>query len=149
MILSFTFTTNNFEYIALKGSKQTPILHSKEQISLPTNYSVAETVAWFENELDLILNSIKPSKVCYRLTINNVKNNYVTNVFYGQAILNLLCHKKDIIIMHTSPTSITPSKFNQPKGTNLSDYIENLLGNQPAPWNKGIKDTALIALLNF
>lgn len=147
--LAFTFSTNDFEYIALTGTKANPTLHTKGKIILPANFDVSQTVAWFETELELLLNNIKPNTVSFRLTIMGVKNNYVFNVFYGQAILNLLCHKKGIPITHVSPASITVNKFNQPKGTNLTTYIEGLLGKQPAPWDKGIKDTALIALINL
>lgn len=149
MTIAFTFSTNDFEYVVLTGTKANPTLHSKGKILLPANHDIPQTVAWFETELELLLNSIQPDKVSYRLTVMKVTNNYVSNVFYGQAILNLLCHKKDIQISHTSPSSITASKFNQPKGTNLSTYIEGLLGKQPSPWDKGIKDTALISLINL
>ena len=147
--IAFTFSTNDFEYVALTGTKANPVLHSKGKILLPTNHDIPQTVGWFETQLELLLNNIQPEKVSYRLTIMKVTNNYVSNVFYGQGILNLLCHKKRIQISHTSPSSITASKFNQPKGTNLSIYIENLVGKQPSPWDKGIKDTALIALINL
>ena len=46
-----------------------------------------------------------------QVAINNVSNNYVSNVYYGQAILNLLCHKKGISIGHTSPASIVVGKL--------------------------------------
>ncbi len=147
--IAFTFSTNDFEYVALEGNKTSPFLKSKGKISLPTNHDIPETVAWFETQLELLLNDIQPQNVSYRLTVMKVTNSYVSNVYYGQAILNLLCHKKNIQISHTSPASITSSKFNQPKNTNLSIYIESLLGKQPAPWDKGIKDTALIALINL
>ena len=147
--IAFTFSTNDLEYVVLTGTKANPVLHSKGKILLPANHDIPQTVAWFETELELLLNNIKPDKVSYRLTIMKVTNNYVSNVFYGQSILNLLSHKKGIQISHTSPASITASKFNQAKGTNLSAYIEVLLGKQPAPWDKGIKDTALIALINL
>jgi len=149
MTIAFTFSTNDFEYVVLTGTKANPALHSKGKILLPANHDIPQTVAWFETELELLLNSIQPDKVSYRLTVMKVTNNYVSNVFYGQAILNLQCHKKGIQISHTSPSSITASKFNQPKGTNLSAYIEGLLGKQSAPWDKGIKDTALISLINL
>lgn len=145
--IAFTFSTNDFEYIVLKGTKLNPVLHSKGKIVLPANHDIPQTVAWFETELELLLNNIQPDKVNYRLTVMRVTNNYVSNVFYGQAILNLLCHKKAIQISHISPSSITVTKFNQPKGTNLIVYIESLLGKQPAPWDKGIKMTALMALI--
>ena len=145
--LTFTFSTNNFEYVALTGTKAKPSLQTKGKISLPANHDIPQTVAWFESELELLLNNINPDKVSYRLTIMNVSNNYVSNVFYGQAILNLICHKKGLQISHISPSSLTASKFNQPKGTNLSVYIEDLLGKQSSPWDKGIKDTALMALI--
>jgi hypothetical protein len=145
--IAFTFSTNDFEYIVLTGTKLNPVLHLKGKVVLPANHNIPETVAWFETELELLLNNIQPDKVNYRLTVVKVTNNYVSNVFYGQAILNLLCHKKSIEISHISPASITVTKFNQPKETDLHIYIDNLLGNQPAPWNKGIKTTALMALI--
>ena len=144
--IAFSFSTNDIEYVVLTGTKLSPVLHSKEKISLPANHNVPQTVAWFETELELLLNNIQPDKVNYKLTVMKVTNNYVSNVFYGQAILNLLCHKKSVDISHISPASITASKFNQPKGTDLYVYIQNLLGKQSAPWNKGIKTTALMAL---
>ena len=147
--IAFTFSTNDFEYVVLTGTKLNPVLDSKGKILLPMNHDIPQTVGWFETQLELLLNNIQPDKVSYRLTIMKVTNNYVSNVFYGQAILNLLCNKKGIQISHTSPSSITATKFNQPKGTNLSIYIENLVGKQPTPWDKGIKDTALIALINL
>jgi len=147
--IAFTFSTNDFEYVVLTGTKTNPILHSKGKILLPANHDVSQTVAWFETELELLLNNITPDKVSYRLTVMKVTYIYVSNVYYGQGILNLLCHKKNIMVTHTSPSSITANKFNQPKGTNLTTYIESLLGKQPSPWDKGIKDTALIALLNL
>jgi Holliday junction resolvasome RuvABC endonuclease subunit len=147
--IAFTFSTNDFEYVALTGTKANPTLHSKGKILLPANHDIPQTVAWFEAELELLLNNIQPDSVSYRLTVMKVTNNYVSSVYYGQGILNLLCHKKNIQISHTSPASITANKFNQPKGTNLSAYIEGLLGKQSSPWDKGIKDTALIALINL
>ncbi len=91
----------------------------------------------------------QPDRANYKLTINNVTNNYVSNVYYGQAILNLLCTKKNIQISHTSPSSIKASKLNLPKETNLFNHIEQLVGKQSAPWDKGMKETTVIALLNL
>lgn len=144
--IAFTFSTNDFEYVVLTGTKLAPILHSKGKIVLPANHDIPQKVAWFETELELLLNNINPDTVNYRLTVMRVTNTYVSNVYYGQAILNLLCHKKNIQVSNISPSSITVTKFNKPKGTNLTTYIEGLLGDQPAPWNKGIKTTALMAL---
>ncbi len=145
--IAFTFSTNDFQYIVLTGTKLNPVLHAKGKIVLPAKLDIPQTTAWFETELELLLNNIQADKVNYRLTVMKVTNKYVSNVFYGQAILNLLCHKKGIQISHISPSSITHAKFNQPKGTNLIAYIESLLGKQPAPWDKGIKTTALMALI--
>lgn len=149
MTIAFTFTTNDIEYVALEGTMDLPILCEKGKIVLPTNYSIPQTVEWFENELDLLLNNIQPNSVNYRLTLNNVSNNYVSNVYYGQGILNLLCQKKGIGISHISPVSIKPGKFNLPRETNLIHHIEGLLGKQPAPWDKSIKNTALMALMTL
>lgn len=129
--------------------KNIPVFNSKDKIALPTNFDIPQTVDWFNTQLNLILNNLNPDKVSYKLTINNVSNNYVSNVYYGQAILNLLCYQKGIQIGHTSPSSIVASKFNQPKGFDLHAYLTGQIGNHPPYWDKAMKDTALITLLQL
>jgi hypothetical protein len=148
-VLSFTFTSSDFEYALLSGSQSSPILELKQKILLPTNYNVPNLAGWFETQLDLVLNTSSPDLVSYRLTINNVTNDYVSRVYYGQAILNLLCSKRSIDIHHTSPVSIKPSKLGLTKEINLHQHLESLLGKQPAPWDKSMRDTILIALINL
>ncbi len=145
--ISFTFSTKDIEYAVISGSKASPSLHSKGKVALPKNVQIPETVCWFEKELHDLLLEIKPDVVSYRLTLNNVTNNYVFNVYYAQAILNLLCAKNGLNITHLSPASIKPGKFNLPKETKLVDYIEQLVGKQPSPWDKGMKNTVLSALM--
>jgi hypothetical protein len=149
MKIAFTFTTNEVYYVALEGTKIHPVFSSKDKISLPSNHDIPETVAWFETQLSLILDSKNPVGVAYKLTINNVTNNFVSNVYYGQAILNLLCHRRNISITYVSPTAIVPSKFNQPKETDLLIYIDGLLGKHPPYWVKEMKKTALISLIQL
>ncbi|MDR2918775.1 MAG: hypothetical protein LBV72_05370 [Tannerella sp.] len=146
MKIAFTFTSNDFYYVALTGTKKNPVFNSKDKIKLPANYSVPQTVAWFETQLDMILNLLSPNGVSYKLTINNVTNNYVSNVYYGQAILNLLCSRKGIVITHMSPSSLVPSKFEQPKGCDLHKYLDGVIGVHPPYWDKTMRDTALISL---
>lgn len=144
--IAFTFSSNGLYYVALSGTKAQPTFHSKGKITLPANHSVPETVAWFENQLELLLNTVQPARVSYKLTINNVTNSMVQNCYYGQAILNLLCHKKVIDISHSSPSSIVPSKFGLPKNADLHAYVDQLIGTHPPHWDAKMKDTALIAL---
>lgn len=145
--LSFTFSTGGLYYVALTGIKANPTFHSKDKIALPANHTVPQTVAWFENQIEILLNIIQPDKVSYKLTINNVTNNMVHNCYYGQAILNSLCHKKAISISHTSPSAIVASKFGLPKNSDLHAHIDNLIGTHPPYWDSKMKDTALISLI--
>ncbi len=147
--LSFTFTSSAFYYSVITGTKAAPVFHSKNKITLPANYNIPRTVTWFEAQLDLLLNNVNPDCVTYKLTINNVTNNYVSSVYYGQAILNLLCEKKGLQISHVSPSSIVASKFSQPKHTNLHDYLDNTIGTHPPYWDKTMRDTTLIALIQL
>lgn len=147
--LSFTLSTNGLYYVALTGTKAQPVLHSKDKINLPANHTAPQTVAWFENQLDLLLNNIQPDVVSYKLTINNVTNNMVQNCYYGQAILNLLCHKKIIQITHTSPSAIVPSKFGLPKNSDLYAYIDQQIGTHPPHWDVRMRDTTLISLIHL
>lgn len=147
--IGFNFTSSDIYYVVVSGTLNAPTFVAKNKISLPANYNVPETVDWFENELIAILNNVNPDRISYRLTINNVTNNYVHNVYYGQAILNLLSHRRQIQICHTSPASVKPNKFNQPNGTNLETYIDNTLGSHPPHWNKNMRNSALVALLQL
>jgi hypothetical protein len=144
--LAFTFSTNGLYYVVLTGTKQHPVFNEKNKIILPVNHTIPQLVEWYETQLALILDSITPNSVSYKLTINNVTNNFVSNVYYGQAILILLCQKRALSISHTSPSSIVCSRFNQPKGTDLHDYINHLIGQHPPHWDDKMKDTALISL---
>ena len=147
--IGFNFTSSDMYFVAVDGTLNAPNFIAKNKISLPANYSVPETVDWFENELTALLNTYNPDKVSYRLTINNVKNNYVQNVYYAQAILNLICHKRQIEICHTSPSSVKPGKFNKPNGTNLENYVDNVLGTHPPYWNRNMRNSALVAILQL
>tara|TARA_Y100000588_G_scaffold232193_1_gene245864 strand:+ start:75 stop:527 length:453 start_codon:yes stop_codon:yes gene_type:complete len=147
--IGFNFTSSDIYFVVVEGTLNAPNFVSKNKISLPANHSVSEQVDWFENELTAILNNVNPDKVSYRLTINNVTNNYVHSVYYAQGILNLLCHRRQIDICHTSPASVKPNKFNQPNGTNLETYIDNTLGIHPPHWNKNMRNSALVAILHL
>lgn len=147
--IGFNFTTSAIYFVAVEGTLNNPNLLLKNKILLPENHSVSELTEWFKSEISAILNNVNPDKVSYRLTINNVSNKYVFHVYYGQAILNLICNNKKIDIIHTSPASITVGKFNQPKDTNLQDYVDNVLGTHPPYWNKDMRNSALISILQL
>ena len=146
-IIGFTFSTTAIYVCSLSGTKTQPILERKIKLSLPQNYNAEKLTEWFETELSLILNKENPSHVTYRLTFSNISHNYITHVFFAQAILNLLCSKRNVKIEHTSPSSIVPSKFNLPKGTGLRKHIDSLLGNPSNPWDVKMRDNALMTLI--
>jgi len=146
-ILGFTFTTTGIYLCSISGTKLEPVLNRKLKLNLPQNLQVEQLVEWFETELSLILNKDKPSYVTYRLTFSNISHNYIANVFYGQAILNLLCSKRSIGISHTSPASIVASKFNLPKDADLRKYIDLILGSPANPWDAKMRDNALMTLI--
>lgn len=148
IVIGFNFTTNGIYICGIGGKKTTPSIKYKNKIALP-NYGVAELTEWFETELTLILKREKPNVVTYRLTINNITNVYVSKVYYGQAILNLLCAKENIHIEHTSPSSITYGKFNLTKGADLQEYVDMLFQSPNSPWDGKMKDTALMALIHL
>lgn len=147
--IGFNFTSSDIYLVVVDGTINTPNFKLKNKIILPANHTIPELVDWFENELTAVLNNVNPDKVSYRLTINNVTNSYVYSVYYAQSILNLLCHRRQISICHTSPASVKPNKFNQPNGTNLETYVDNVLGTHPPHWNKNMRNSALVAMLQL
>lgn len=145
--LAFTFSTNGLYYVALEGTKAKPIFQSKDKISLPESLSIPELVSWFETQLEILINRIKPDNVSYKLTINNVTISMVNNCYYGQAILISLCYKKSLQISHTSPSAVVSSKFGLAKNYDLHSYIDQAIGTHPPYWDSKMKDTALISLM--
>ena len=146
-VMTFTFSTNGLYICSLTGSRKNPVMVYKDRLSLPTTYSIPQMVEWFEKELSLILEREAPQLISYKLTITHVTNAFVSKVYYGQAILNLLAVKKSIPIQHTSPSSITPSKFNLPKGANLRTHADDVFKNPSSPWDDKMRDTSLISLI--
>jgi hypothetical protein len=144
-VIAFTFTTSAIYVCALSGTKDEPELVFKHKLSIPV-YSTPETVEWFETEFKLIINREKPNLATYRLTMTNVNHNYIGKVYYAQAILNLICAKDNIVVEHTSPTSVVASKFGLPKNADLQAYIDSQLNSPGNPWDVKMKDTALMAL---
>lgn len=145
--LSFTFSSTGLYYVALTGTKQDPALVTKGKIALPANHTPAQLTGWYENQLKMLLNGHHPDKVSYKLSVSRVTNKMVHLTYYGQAVLNLLCHKDNIAINHTSSSAIVPSKFGQSKETNLQTYINERIGSHPPHWDATMKDTALMALI--
>lgn len=144
--IAFTFSKNGLYYACLSGTKVAPTLLAKNKITIPANHSAPELVDWYEKQIAIIFNGCSPQVASFKLTINNVTNDYVKYAFYGQAILNLICHQKNVLVHHLSPSALVPSRFNQPKGTVLHTYINNLIGSHPPHWDKNMKDCVLIAL---
>lgn len=143
---AFTFSKSGLYTCVLEKQNDQLSIKFKEKITLPQNHSTPEITEWFDTELNLIIKREKPDFVTYKLTINNITNDFVSKVFYGQAVLNLICAKSNIKIEHTSPSSIVNSKFKLPKGANLHEYIDNILDHPTSPWDSKMRDTALMAL---
>lgn len=144
--IGFNFSVGGLYYVVMDGTKESPAFIKKEKIPLPPNLSTPELVEWYQTQIELILNSEKGVKIIYKLSISNVTNDMVQKVYYGQAILNLACKKKNIPIAHVSPSSIVPSKFGLPKKADLYAFLDSKIGTHPPYWDKMMKDTALIAL---
>lgn len=58
--IAFTFSTNDFEYVTLTGTKTNLILHFKGKVLLPANHNIPQTVTLFETQLELLLSTIQP-----------------------------------------------------------------------------------------
>ena len=145
--IGFMFSVGNLYYTALSGTKASPQFEERNKLTLPANYDIPQLAEWYETQLDLILNNLAPTQVNYKLSINNVSNNTVQKVYFGQGILTLLCKKKGIGVSNISPLSIVPTNFSLPKTTNLSTHIDSLIGTHPPHWDSNMRDCALISLI--
>jgi len=147
--LAFNFTSSHIYLVVLSGDNDNPTLAFKDRLNLPENLDPSGLAQWFENQIEAILNNQEPNKIVYNLSINNVKYKYVHNVYFAQAITNLLAKKRNIDIAYMAPNAITNSKFGLAKGDSLPDYLDGKIGAHPPHWNKNMRNASLMALLNL
>ncbi len=147
-IIGFNFTKNDFRYSILEGDIKNPRFVSKEKIVYP-EYETPELMEWLETQLNLIIDKHKPNKVGYKISLPGFSGSLdvpqITKTYYAQAILNLSCRKKMIVITHFTNQAINGKKLGLTNDVDLSKHVDDILGLHPPHWDKATKYAVLVA----
>ena len=147
--IGFSFTKNDFRFCVLDGRTTPPTIVEKNKIGYPNNMDTADLMEWFETQLSLIIDKHQPDKISHKISTNITKLDQIKQSCYPQAILNLLCKKKNKPINCYSWQAINATKFGQPKKTDVFAYIESIIGTHPPYWDKATKEAVLVAWFNL
>lgn len=145
--IGFNFTKNDFRYSVLEGDIENPGFVSRERIVYP-EYETPELMEWLETQLNLIIDKYNPNKVGYRIDLpfRGFDVSQIKGTYYAQAILNLSCCKKRIVVTSFHYNAIiNGKKLGLTKGANLSKYVDDKLGLHAPYWDKSTKCAVLIA----
>lgn len=147
-ITAFKLTANEMWMVTLEGTKQAPQIATKERVTFPSEQTPGQFTNWAETQFELILNRESPDLVTYKLTAGLKRHNQIFKIYFGLAIINLVCERKGISIKHTSPQALRPTAFGLPRNGNIDAHINNLFSPGP-PWNVSIREAAAMALLEL
>lgn len=149
--IGFNFTKNDFRYSVLEGDIKKPEFVSREKIFYPKSMETPELMDKLETQLNEIIVKNNPDKVGYRIDLPVFRGFDVPQIigtYYAQAILNLSCYKKGIVVTHFHYKAIiNGKKLGLTKDANLSKYVDDKLGLHKPYWDKSTKCAVLIAWL--
>ena len=147
--IGFNFTKNDFRFCVLCGETTPPTIVEKNKIVYPNNMDTADLMEWFETQLSLIIDKHQPDKISHKISTNISTLDQIKQSCYPQAILNLLCKKKNTPINSFSSQAINATKFGQPKKTDVFAYIDTVIRTHPPYWDKATKEAVLVAWYNL
>jgi hypothetical protein len=143
-VLGIHVAKNYLRYALLNGTKKSPKIIEKDRLPTTDPSNVPALMDWYESNLVRLLDSLKPDKIAYRLTLDLKKEQLFTSIF-PLGILNLLAHKKGIPIKEYTPRSFVPSKLNMHRRADIYEECDNYFGKLPPYWDNSQKNAVLAA----
>jgi Holliday junction resolvasome RuvABC endonuclease subunit len=147
--VGFNFTKNDFRFCVLDGETNPPSIIDKGKIICPNNMNTSELMAWFETQLELIIDKYVPDTISHKVSLNIKKLNQIETSCYPQAILNLIAKKKNISTKSYSTQAINATKFGKARGVNVFEYVDSMIGEHKPYWDKATKEAVLVAWFNL
>jgi len=143
-VLGLHISTNQLRFAVLDGTKASPRLLAKDRLLTPDPQYVPALMDWFESQFIRLLDLHTPSKIACRLTLAPKKGQLFTSCFpFG--VLYLLAHKRNIPVTPYVSGNYVPSRLSLPKGTDLYQHCDTVLGEHPPYWDDNQKHAILAA----
>lgn len=133
-----------FRYAALEGDKANPKLVKLGRAVTTDPAAVPSLMDWYDTQFRLLIDSLKPEKIAYRLTLEPKKEQLFTSEF-PLGVLNLIAHSFRLpITPYTSPAFV-PSRLGLTKGLDLYEHCDLVFGKHPPHWDREQKHAILVA----
>lgn len=128
----------------LEGSPSDPKLVAKERLMTTNPDEVPALMDWFDTEFRTMLDTHKPERIGYRLTLEPKKDQLFSSEF-PLGILNLQAFQRNLPIYDYTSRSFVPSRLGMPKDTDLEELCTVQFGDNPPYWDKNQKHAILVA----
>lgn len=138
-------SSTDIRCVVLSGTKKAPVFQCKERVLLPRTMTASERAVWLETQLELLLNKFTPDAVAYRATLGVRTYDQVQSTYYADAVLHLLCGRRNINITHYFRQSIKPKKLGLDKDTDIYGHVDATLGQHAPYWDNHTREAALVA----
>lgn len=148
-VSAFKIVTREIVLVTLEGNKNVPILVTHDVIRCPTTLKAPEFTDWAETQFGLLLDKEGPDRIVYKLSSGLQKHEQIFRIYFGLGVLNLVAKRKGIPIRHISPNSVRPKAFGLGAGGDIDQHVQLLFGALQPPWNKGVRETAALAILDL
>lgn len=150
-VIGFNFEKGGYRYSILEGKKNSPILKRKEKERnlLADNIStISAFVDSYESRLRNLIELEIPEKIGIRLqqSPNGLTQDKIRYWYYPISVLHLIGFREQIPVFEFNAQSFSPAKFGFPKGTSLSDGIDELFPDMKNPWDNSQKYSVYAAL---
>jgi len=144
--LGINLEKNSFRYTVLDGDRKTPILIEKNKVVINAAISISELMDWYESTFTNLLERHTPEIIGIKLGLS-AKKAQIAFWYYPYGILHSMAFQKQIPVIEFVPANYTASKLGLAKGTNIYDYVDEVIGNNPPYWDKSQKYSVLAAWL--
>lgn len=142
--LGIHLAKGQLRYAVLDGSATTPALVAKDRLITTNPDEVPVLMDWFDTQFRELLDTHKPDRVGYRLTLEPKKDQLFSSEF-PLGILNLHAFQRSLPIFDYTARSFVPSRLGEPKETDLEELCTTRFGDNPPYWDKNQKYAVLVA----
>lgn len=142
--LGIHLAKGQLRYAVLDGTASNPTLVAKDRLITTDPGEVPALMDWFDTRFHELLESHRPERVGYRLTLEPKKDQLFSSEF-PLGILNLQAFQRGLPIFDYTPGTFVPSRLGEAKDVDLEDLCTSRFGDNPPYWDKNQKYAVLAA----
>lgn len=143
--LGISLETKGFRYVVLSGSKAAPEFVDKGKVALDYP-NIGECLDGYETSFQTLVSKFSPERIGVKLTLD-AKKDQIRHWYYPYALLHKMAYDQNIELHEFIPGNFVASKFGFPKGANVYEHVDKVIGTHPPHWDKNQKYAALAAMI--